>query len=532
MSVTDKNIRIFFLEDNTDDVELELHELQKTGYTVEYEIARNLKEFLEKIPHFNADLILADYSLPDITGIEAITICRDLGIDIPVMLITGEGNELIAVDSLRLGAVDYVLKRNIAGLPARIQRTLEIWNDRKAKRRAEAEEKRLQELLFETQKMEAIGRLAGGIAHDFNNILTGILGFADLCLEKVSHDSDLSKRINSIITLSHRGSDLVRQLLVFSSKTPLEFRRVNLNSFILEVVQFLKRMVEETVEIRLDLTEDVPHIECDIQQFTQILLNLTLNARDAMGAGGTITIKTERCLLPDDLVSFKSGSADRGCVCLSFADTGAGISDEDIAKIFDPFYTTKGADKGTGLGLSIVYSVVNSHGGYIRVNSGKGKGAEFIIYLPCLNVECQEGVVESSPRGSKDDLKDLCGDETVLIAEDEDVLRELEAIALRSFGYSVKLARDGTEALDIYRNFQKGIDLVVSDMLMPRMGGVELFRELKSLNSEIKFVLVTGYSLDDQHRETLEAMDAVMKKPYTPVELVRLMRDVLDATTK
>lgn len=528
MSLADKQIKVFFLEDNPDDVELEVYELKKAGFDILFDTARNRKEFLEKAPDSAADIILADYSLPDITGIEAISLCRQMKIDTPVILITGEGNELIAVDSLRLGAVDYILKRNIAGLPARVSRALEIWKDRKARERAEAEEKRLQQILFESQKMEAIGRLAGGVAHDFNNILTGIIGYSELCRFDTPKGSDIYNNLQSILALSQRGADLVKQLLIYSRKMPMEFRKTDLNSFIVETMQFLKRMVEETVEIKLDLRKDIPEINCDAGKFTQVLMNLTLNARDAMKGKGVLTIKTEQGFPEDDLYSEKSERHIDKYICLSISDNGAGIDKDDIQKIFDPFFTTKGIDKGTGLGLAIVYSVVKAHGGLIKVFSEKGVGTTFKIYLPLFRSEKYDKEIIFSERMIDNDALKIRGEETVLLVEDEDVLRELGASILRSFGYNVVVARDGEDALDIYSNKTKKIDVVISDMVMPKKDGVELFRDLRLINPGVKFILVTGYSLSDQDEKILKKMDAILTKPYTPMRLVGMMRDVLD----
>ncbi len=527
MNYGEKKLRIFFLEDNLDDIELELYQLNKAGIDFEYEVARDREEFLKKIPDYGADIILADYSLPDITGIEAIEICKELGLDVPVIFITGEGNELIAVDSLRLGATDYIIKRNIAGLPARIKRALNIWSDHKARERAEAEERRLQVLLYETQKMEAIGRLAGGIAHDFNNILTGILGFSEICLSDIPEDSNIRTKINSISSLSRRGADLVKQLLIFSRKMPLEFNIVNFNSFIKETLHFLNRIVEETIEVKLDIEKDVFNIKCDTGQFTQVVMNLILNARDAMDGKGVITIKTEKCVLTDDLLQLKPEGYCNEYICFSVSDTGTGIDLDDIQKIFDPFFTTKELDKGTGLGLSIVHSVVNSHGGFIKVFSKKDVGTAFKIYLPI----CELSKLEQKPlyykKFDRGDIEKISGNETVLFAEDEDVIRDLFSFGLSNLGYNVVVAKNGDEAFEIYRSGHQKIDIVVSDMLMPIKGGVELFKELESINPDIKFILLTGYSLAGQDENALKKMKAIQTKPCTPRKIASLMREIL-----
>ncbi len=523
-----RRLRIFFLEDNQDDVVLELRELEKAGFTIDSAVARSRSELIAKLPAFPADIVLADYALPDITGIEAIELCRTLGVDVPVILITGEGNEQIAVDSLRLGAIDYIIKRNIAGLPARVRRSIEIWRDRKARERAESEERRLLHLLFETQKMDAIGRLAGGIAHDFNNILTGVIGSAELCAKEVPADAPVREKLRSIVIFARKGADLVKQLLIYGKKVPLEFEMVDLHEFLPDAVRFLRRMIEQTVEIRLEVGGDLPQVRCDTRQFTQVLMNLVLNARDAMDGRGTVTIRAERGPQAEE---DRGGAAPAGeSVLLSVSDTGVGIAPEDIAKIFDPFYTTKLLGKGTGLGLAIVQSVVNAHGGIITVSSEKGRGTTFTVLVPCSGREGQHPAAAGAaaaagalrPPGSRQ------GSETVLIVEDEEMLRKLAAATVGSLGYHVLVAKDGAEALQVCRIMPDRIDLVLSDMLMPVKGGIELFHDLRELGMKAKFILVTGYSLADQDQQTLQQMDAVMTKPYTEDALANTLRDVLD----
>lgn len=530
MAIPTKRLRVFFLEDNQDDVELELHELRKTGYAVEHEVARTRADFLDRLPRFSPDVVLADYSLPDITGIEAIALCKDANVDAPVILITGEGNEQIAVDSLRLGATDYIIKRNISGLPARVARALAIWSDRKARERAEAEEKRLQHLLFEIQKMEAIGRLTSGIAHDFNNILTGIMGYAELCLKRVPEDQDLADKLRSVIAFSRRGAELIKQLLIFSRKIPLEFEVIDLNAFIRETVQFLKRIIEEAVEIRLDLREGIPKIKCDTRQFTQVLMNLALNARDAMGGRGLLTIRTDTGpLTPEDSGPVPAAGGGGDFVRLIVSDTGTGIDKDDLQRIFDPFFTTKKPGKGTGLGLSIVYAVVNAHGGMIRVSSEKGRGTSFGIFLPPHGE--RESAKEPSVPLFTDSEKgggEKRGSETVLVVEDEDLLRELTVSTLTALGYTVLAARDGAEAAELLKTGKQSVNLIISDMIMPNKGGVQLFQEVKAIIPGMKFILVTGYSLTEQNRAVLEQMDAIITKPFTSTDMASVIRDVLD----
>jgi len=387
MTEMQRKLKVFFLEDNPDDVELELYELQKGGFDVTFEVARDRKEFLEKLPSIDADIILADYALPDITGIDAIHICQDKNIDVPIIFITGAGNEQIAVDSLREGAIDYILKKNIMGLSGRVSRALELWAEHKAKEKAEKEREQLQQMLFHAHKMESVGRLASGVAHDFNNIITGIQGFAELISQDIPEDAPSHERLQTIITLCKSSAALTRQLLIFGRKMPVEFKRTSINSIIKDTLNLIRHTVKEGIEIRINLQDDIPEIEADIGQFTQVLVNLALNARDAMEGKGILEFRTERC------INAKHIDKEREYACISVSDTGCGIPEEDIPKIFEPFFTTKEVGKGTGLGLATVYSIVDIHRGWIDVYSELGKGTTFKIYVPVI----QTGIQDEKP---------------------------------------------------------------------------------------------------------------------------------------
>ena len=519
MTVTKQILKIFFLEDNLDDVELELHELRKDGFNILFEVARDRKEFLEKLKDFNADIILADYILPDITGIEAINICKEMNIDIPVILITGAGNEMIAVDSLRLGAIDYIIKKNIAGLPARVLRALEIWADRKARECAEADKQKFQQLLFQAQKMESVGRLASGVAHDFNNILTGILGFSELMLQDTLKDSPSYERLQTISTLCKRGAMLIKQLLIFGRNIPVEFKKISINSFIEDTMGLIRHAVGEGIEIRLNLQDGIPEIEADTGQLTQVLVNLSLNAADAMEGKGVLEFKTKRYLSER-----YTGLADE-YVCLSLSDTGCGIPAYDIPKIFDPFFTTKAVGKGTGLGLAIVYSIVNTHGGWINVNSELGKGTTFNIYLPAIHGELSN----VSALDEEKKIKMSRGNETILLVENKEELRAQYTTALNRLNYNVLSAKNSEEALDIYLATSKKIDLIISDIIMPEKSGMELFKKLKFINPDVKFIFVTDHGLNEQAEYISKEVKAVIKKLYNIQEMALVIREVLDS---
>ena len=524
-----KKIKVLFIEDNPDDVELELYELRKGEFDVSHKVVRNREQFLASLENLEADIIIADYSLPDLTGIEAIHILQKRNIKLPVILITGMGNEQIAVDSLREGATDYILKKNITGFAARVSRALDIWADRQAIENVGLEKKKLQQQLFQSQKMESVGRLAGGIAHDFNNLLTGIMGYASLSLRSLPEGTPVSKNIQSIIDASKRASLLVKQLLLFSRKIPLEFNLLDINHLVEENIAFIRRMVEETVEIKLDLANDLPLVKSDQGQLTQVIMNFAINARDAMHRKGVLTIKTERISFDSKLVTNNPSPGIEEYILLSVSDTGCGIAQEDQQNIFDPFFTTKEVGKGTGLGLSIVYSIITGHGGWVDVISEKDEGATFRVFLPVIVEEEQERESVSDSSQLQDSFRQLIGGkETILIVEDEEVLRSLTSELLKDLGYNVLAAANGGEALAIYAENSDIINLVVSDMIMPEKSGIELFSELKTIKPDVKFILVTGYCLEEAEGHVLRSMAGMLAKPYTTEKFATFIRKVLD----
>ncbi len=390
MTGIQQRIKVFFLEDNPDDVELELHELRKGAFEVISEVARNRKEFLEKLPDLDADIILADYTLPDITGIEAIHICQEKKIDVPIIFITGMGNEQIAVDSLREGAIDYILKKHIVGLSARVVRAIEIWAERKAREAAEAEKLKYQQLLFQAQKMETVGQLAGGVAHDFNNILTAIIGYGHLLKENMKEDDKLRIYPQRILASAERAANLVKSLLAFSRQQIIKPRPVNINEIIGEVGELFLRVIGEDIELKTILAPEDLIIMADSVQIEQALLNLVTNARDAMPDGGLLSIETALVELGDEFIETHGYGKHGEYALISITDTGLGIDKEMKSRVFEPFFTTKEVGKGTGLGLSMVYGTIKQHEGYINIESEPGKGSTFNIYLPLIKAPAME----------------------------------------------------------------------------------------------------------------------------------------------
>lgn len=347
------------------------------------------------------------------------------------------------------------------------------------------QEKKLYEQLLRAQKMEAIGTLAGGIAHDFNNLLAAILGYSELLLEEVKERDALYKPISVIHNAAVRGAELANKILTVTRKEKMEVKVVNMNEIIKSSLDLLRRSIPLNIEIITNLKENLPPIKADPAQMQQVIMNLAVNARDAMPGGGRLVIET-------DAVGKENGAPNGlpldkgGFLKLSISDTGIGIDTETQRRIFDPFFTTKDPGKGTGLGLYIVHSIITNHGGYINLYSEPGKGTRFNIYLP-ITIDLTDG--EEAQK-----IVDIRGDEMVLIIDDEVNIRSLCADMLEPLGYTVIAAEDGNKGIQTFREMRDKISVVILDMIMPKMGGSEVFQILKTIKPDVKVILCSGYS--------------------------------------
>lgn len=383
--------------------------------------------------------------------------------------------------------------------------------------------KNLESQLLQSQKMESLGTLAGGIAHDFNNILGIIMGHAHL-LSVLPADAATRKNYTDIITqASLRGAGLVRQMLTFARKTDVHFEKVRLNELVNEVAKLLDETFPKTITISLRLHNDLPAISGDATQVHQVLLNLCVNARDAMAGKGEITICTG--LSDGDIIRRKFPNVKyQRYVVLSLSDTGTGMDDVTLRHIFEPFYTTKELGKGTGLGLSVVYGIVELHHGIIDVESTVGKGTTFRVYFPLTD---QPLVPEHAADAPANEAPG--GDETILLIEDEETLRTLAKFILEQKGYHVLLASDGDEAVAVYQTSKEDIHLVVSDMGLPKMGGYEVYHLLKGINPSLRMILVSGFLEPELKSQILtDGVKDFVQKPYDAVRLLNSIRTVLD----
>ena len=387
------------------------------------------------------------------------------------------------------------------------------------------DKRRIEEQFQQSQKVQAIGQLTGGVAHDFNNILTAILGYADLAMKQLPAIATPHQQVGEIRKAAERAAGLTRQLLAFSRKQVLKPRVINLVTAIAEMEKMLRRLLGEAIEFATIADADVGNVVVDQSQLEQVLLNLTVNARDAMPDGGKLTINAGNVTLDSNYAIVRSEVEPGEYVLLAITDTGCGMSDEVLARLFEPFFTTKEMGKGTGLGLATCHGIVKQSGGHISVYSEPGTGTTFKVYLPRVmeSVTVEPRVEAPQPME--------CGHETVLIVEDEPMLRELGETVLQELGYRVFCAENGRHALALLdENPDLTIDLLFTDMMMPEMGGRELVEKLRPLSPRTKVIYCSGYTEDAVFRSGgIEAGVFFLQKPYTVAAVAKSVRDALSA---
>jgi CheY-like chemotaxis protein len=371
--------------------------------------------------------------------------------------------------------------------------------------------------------MEAIGQLAGGIAHDFNNILTAIMGFAEVVALRMEQGNPLERHVRQIQVAAERAADLTRGLLAFSRKQVLHTKAFDVHEIIDGVKKMLRRLIPEDVDFRVKTAAMEMIVMADRGQVEQVIMNLVTNARDAMPAGGVLTLESGPGSIDDGFVKRNGFGIPGRYARIMVRDTGCGMDEETRAKIFEPFFTTKTVGKGTGLGLSITYGIVKQHNGFITVDSWPGRGTTFCVYLPLADREKQDLPETRRPDHAP------AGTETVLLAEDDDMVRELNRTILEEAGYIVIETSDGREALDTFKERGSDVDILVTDVIMPNMDGKRLYEEIIKIRPGIKVLFISGYSTD-----TLDARYALddgydfMPKPVMPSELLKRLRDILD----
>lgn len=385
------------------------------------------------------------------------------------------------------------------------------------------ERKELEEQLYQSQKMEAIGQLAGGVAHDFNNLLTVIGGYSEMLLMRAERNSAQFNGLQQISEAGRRAAALTRQLLAFSRKQILEPQLINLNNLIANLEKMLGRLIGEDIDLSTYLAADLATIKADPGQIEQVIVNLAINARDAMPRGGKLTIETDNINLDETYINRHRGVKAGNYVLLTISDNGVGMDEATLSRIFEPFFTTKSKDKGTGLGLATVYGIVKQSGGDIWVYSEPGNGTVFKIYLPMV----EEKFIAAKAKAEIH--QKLSGSETILVVEDEEPVLAMVQEVLKQAGYQLLTARDGLDALDRVQNFKGPIHLLLTDVVMPNLSGKDLSAEIKKRHPETRICFMSGYT-DNAivHHGILDENINFIQKPFSPTALLRKVREVLD----
>jgi len=639
--VTSSPIRVLLVEDNPANAELFLRALGSDGLAEHADLAKTQEEFEQKLRENPCDVVLADYQLRGWSGLDALAVIQKQGLNVPLILVTNALGEEKAVECVKLGVSDYVLKDHLSRLPMAVRRafdrkSLAEQSTRDAKIREECaesfrfvfaknpipmmlcdrdtlqylevndvcieqygysrqeflqmratdirtaeeaarlaeflkqdviqpthagiwqyrtkdgqtidteimlhhmdfagrpawliaainvtEKRGLEAQLWQAQKFEAIGQLAGGIAHDFNNMLGAILGWVELGIDESAQNAPLQGYFRKVQRQAERAAVLTKQLLAFGRRQILEPRNIDLNRSIRDVTGLLSKVIGSDIELNLALAEDLPAVKADPTQTEQVIMNLCLNARDAMPHGGQLEVRTVSVEV-DDSACYRHKEAKPGLyVRLSVCDTGTGMDAATILRIFEPFFTTKEVGKGTGLGLAVVYGIVKQHGGFIHVDSELARGTQFHVFFPAAadKKKAMKPTIapQTSVRGGK---------ETVLIVEDHDALCEIASTTLEGLGYRVRIAHDGEEAVREFQAHRGEIGLVLLDVMLPRLSGLEVYDYINGERPDVPVLFVTGYSAGTEMLHSIQRRNLpLLQKPYGPRDLAQRVRDALD----
>ena len=508
-------MRILHLEDNPKDAEFVQAMLAAEGLPFKINRVEARDAFVAALEEGGFDMIISDYTLPSYDGHSALLAAQAKRPEVPFIFFSGTLGEEHAIRALKDGATDYVLKSKPARFVSAVVRAL-----REAEEKAER--KRLEEQLRQAQKMEAIGQLAGGIAHDFNNLLTVINGYSELTLLKLPPDHPLGTHLKQIRTAGKRAASLTNQILAFSRKQVLAAKVLDLNEVLKAMEKLLRRLIGDDIAIVTKLKPGIGRIKCDSGQIEQILMNLTVNARDAMPSGGTLIIETADVKLGEKTTASGWELEPGFYVVLTVSDSGCGMDEATQTRIFEPFFTTKEPGKGTGLGLSTVYGIIKQHQGAITVYSEVGKGSTFKVYLPRVDdlAGSRETVAHEAAVPT--------GTETVLLVEDSAMVRDLARMALETHGYTVVAASNGVEALRLADRHQGPVHLLMTDVVMTGMNGRQLAEQLSPRRPETKVLYMSGYSEGIlTHHGIANPNVTLLSKPFTPTILLRKVREVL-----
>jgi two-component system cell cycle sensor histidine kinase/response regulator CckA len=507
-----QQLRVLLVEDQADDAKLILDAVKRAGFDPVWQRVQTDAEYRAALSP-DLDVILADFVLPAFSAIRALDALKDTGLDVPFIIVSGSIGEEAAIEALHGGASDYLQKDRLTRLGQAIHRTM-------AERRLQRDKHTLEEQYRQSQKMEAVGQLAGGIAHDFNNLLTAIQGYCELLSEMLPPGSVESGHLDEVRLAADRAAALTRQLLAFGRRQILEPRVLDPRACLREIEPLLRRLIGEDIDIIFRASDDVANIKADPGQIQQVLMNLAINARDAMPNGGTLVLEVSHGSLDEEFTQQYRSVTPGHHVLFTVSDTGIGMSEETQARIFEPFFTTKQKGKGTGLGLATVYGIVKQSGGSIWVSSTPGRGTTFKVYLPRVEEATERPAAAERPQS-------LRGRETILVVEDEEIVRQLVRKILQRLGYNVIVVGTPQQALDIPD--AERLDLLISDVVLPHMSGRAVADQLRARRPGLRVLFMSGYT-DDAivHRGVLDPDTPFIQKPFTPEALAHRVRQVLD----
>jgi signal transduction histidine kinase len=520
MAAMKTKMRILHIEDSAEDSELIHSLLSENGVSCELVRVQTRPQVFEELEKNPYDLILSDCKLPDFDGMHALEIAQALKPEMPFIFVSGTIGEETAIESLRNGATDYVLKDRLSRLVPAVKRAM-----------AEAEERalrrQLQQRLREAGRLEAISTLSDGIAHDFNNILTIILGHASLLPIEQRDPQRVQEISRTISDAARRGSEIVQQLLAFARKSDGHVAPTDLNRYVGAHLSAYRQRLPDRIDLAFEPAASVPKVLVDAHQLDRMLENLISNSIEAMPAGGRLVLTTSVVKAGDHPELLPELAAEH-YVCLTVTETGKGIDSATRQHVFEPFYTTKHRGRGTGLGLPVVYGLMQAHQGYVDVKSEVGQGTSVALYFPMPKASS----TPSAPLTHEPDPA-LQGTETILVVEDEADVRFFLETVLRSHNYAVHGASDVDEAIEVFRSHQDEINLLFSDVGLPKVDGIALGRRLRELKPDLPIILASGYPTKE-FRERINALgaQAFLSKPFNTQDILQTVRLALAGAPK
>lgn len=505
-------LKALVVEDSPEDTDLLALELQSASYKPNLKRVDSADGMSAALAQETWDVVISDYSMPDFSVFGALSILRERDLDVPFLIVSATILDEQAISAMKAGAHDFILKDRLARLGPAIERELRECRVRR-------ERKDLEQKFQQAQRLESLGLLAGGVAHDFNNLLTGILGNASLALELLNPPEPGRSLLQGVITASERAADLTRQLLAYAGKGRFHIQATNLSSLVRSITELIRASIPKKVELTLELDENLPPIMADRSQLQQLIMNLVINAGEAYGnCSGPVKISTSlRQIQAESSEKTPLGDMlEPGCyVCLKVQDNGCGMDEGTISRIFDPFFSTKFT--GRGLGLAAALGIVNGHKGGMQVDSSPGRGSTFEIVLPaCYS---NSGRTTAQPAG-EDVERYLEGSGTILLVDDEDIVRRTAKAVLERYGYTVIEAANGLEGVNFFEEMQDQISLVLLDLTMPVLNGEEVLERLRKISPGVIVVLSSGYDeAEASRRFDGKGISGFLKKPYTSLAL-------------